>query len=617
MVLDALPDPVFLHDPKGCITRANRAYAIWAGLDFRELIGKPYWQVFPKGTGPLCTCARAMATPSAPELDETIEAEGCVFVSRSIPIVNVHGEYLYSMHIMEDITPLRDSAAIIGRSEEQFRLVSESIGEAFWMADISLERFYYVNRAYERIWGRSRSGLYRNARGFADSIHPDDRDRVLADLAAQETGQAFEHECRVVTPDGTVRWILNRGFPIDEAGRYRRYLNVSVDISAHKRDEAALKNKQEILDRILSTALEGFWRSDIEGRLLDVNAAYCRQSGYTREELLAMSVADLEARETSDEVAEHIRRNIELTGHGELFETLHRRKDGSVWNVEVSATYQDIEGGQFFVFVHDISARKQAEERLRMLNQELEARVAEETRKNVVQERMLTHQARHAAMGQMVGNIAHQWRQPLTLLALIVQNLRYDFKDGLLTEAEFDKEAAGAMRAIEQMSNTIDDFRDFFKPSQQVVNFSAIGAIEDTLEMVDASLANNGIEASVGGPREAELAGYPSEFGHVVLNLITNAKEALLERKIAAGRIEIGVAPTAGSVVVTVRDNAGGIAPENLEKIFDPYFSTKEGGTGIGLYMVALIVKQHMHGTVEAENRGEGAEFCLRFPRGS
>ena len=258
--------------------------------------------------------------------------------------------------------------------------------------------------------------------------------------------------------------------------------------------------------------------------------------------------------------------------------------------------------------------RQAAEDALRELNQTLELRVAEETRKNLEQERMLTHQARHAAMGEMIGNIAHQWRQPLSALGLVVQNLRYDFKEGRLTEGDLDDYVAKALLAIEQMTTTIDDFRDFFKPSRQAENFSVVKAIEDALDLINASLSNNGIDASVSGAREVELIGSPNEFMHVMLNLIGNAKDVMLERKTSAGRIEIDATATGSSVVVTVRDNAGGIAPENLDKIFDPYFTTKEGGTGIGLYMTRLIVEQYMHGTIEAENWREGALFRLTLP---
>jgi signal transduction histidine kinase len=215
----------------------------------------------------------------------------------------------------------------------------------------------------------------------------------------------------------------------------------------------------------------------------------------------------------------------------------------------------------------------------------------------------------------MIGNIAHQWRQPLSVLSLVIQNLRYDFKEGRLTENELEEHVAKALRAIEQMTSTIDDYRDFFKPSRLPENFSVMKAIEDCIELVDATLKAHNIFLAASGPRELGLFGYPSEFSQIILNLISNAKDALQERKIAQGRIEIAVTAHGDGATIAVRDNAGGIAPEHIEKVFDPYFTTKEKGTGIGLYMTRAIVEQHMHGSIRAENSGEGALFTLSLPR--
>lgn len=262
----------------------------------------------------------------------------------------------------------------------------------------------------------------------------------------------------------------------------------------------------------------------------------------------------------------------------------------------------------------DVTEQKLAELKLQELNRTLEERVAEETRKNIEHERMLTLQGRHAAMGQMIGNIAHQWRQPLTVLGLLIQNLYYDFKGGELTEKELKEYVDKGLRTIERMTTTIDDFRNFFKPSLQAEEFIILKPIEDCLSLIGASLKHNNIEVSITGAQDIKLIGYPNDFSQIMLNLITNAKDAILERKITAGRIDIAVASTGHGVVVSVRDNAGGIVPENLEKIFDPYFTTKESGTGIGLHMVRTIVEQHMHGTITAQNSEEGALFRISLP---
>ncbi len=351
------------------------------------------------------------------------------------------------------------------------------------------------------------------------------------------------------------------------------------------------------------------------GCFLDVNDRLCEMLGYAREELLGRSFGDLLAPEVRsgfpDMFADFIAKG-DIQG-----DLILLRKDGErVYAIAEGQVQRDRDGRfvRTHCVLHDISVRIRAEEALASLNATLARRVAEETAKSLQRERLLIEQSRHAAMGEMIGNIAHQWRQPLAVLGLLIQNLRYDFREERLTEPDLEGYVAKAMRAIEQMSTTIDDFRNFFKPSRRAERFCVLTAIEDCLALVSASLRNGGIEGSVIGARAIELTGYPSEFAQIMLNLITNAKDALLERQAAAGRIEIAVASTDKGIVVTVSDNAGGIAAEDLERIFDPYFTTKEMGTGIGLYMTRTIVEQHMHGTIRAENSGAGAQFTINLP---
>ena len=156
---------------------------------------------------------------------------------------------------------------------------------------------------------------------------------------------------------------------------------------------------------------------------------------------------------------------------------------------------------------------------------------------------------------------------------------------------------------------------DFFKPGRQPETFRPVATIRACLGLVDASLQSSNIDLCISGAEDIELFCYPGEFSQIMLNLISNAKDAMLERKIIPGRIDIAVTRDEINVVIAVQDNAGGIAPGAMEKIFDPYFTTKEKGTGIGLYMTRAIVEQHMHGTIRAQNVGAGARFLIALPR--
>ena len=385
---------------------------------------------------------------------------------------------------------------------------------------------------------------------------------------------------------------------------------------ARRRQVIAILQASESRFRVLFENSPVAYQSlDRAGGILDVNQRLCEMSGYSRAELVGRPFGDLlapESRGCFDKIWPRF-----VTGGVTRDDLVLLRKDGGRVYILGEGRIQLDEKGRF-VCTHyvlfDISGRKRAEEALEHLNLTLAKRVEEETAKSLQKERLLIEQARHAAMGEMIGNIAHQWRQPLSSLGLVVQNLRYDFKEGRIGEVEMEDYVTKAMKAIGQMSSTIDDFRDFFKPSRQPERFSPVPAIRSCVELVGASFEAHDIEVGVSGPPELQVIGYPSEFSQVVLNLLANAKDALVERKVVQGRIEISVAASAEGVVIAVADNAGGIEAEHLEKIFDPYFTTKDKGTGIGLYMTRTIVEQHMRGTIRAENTADGARLTVDLP---
>ncbi len=251
---------------------------------------------------------------------------------------------------------------------------------------------------------------------------------------------------------------------------------------------------------------------------------------------------------------------------------------------------------------------------LKSLNDNLEQRVAREVRKNLEQERILVHQSRLAAMGEMIGNIAHQWRQPLNALGLLLNDIKDADEFGELDSAYVAGSVAKGRQLIDKMSTTIDDFRNFFKPNKEKTAFSLNKAVQETLEILSASLRNNNIAVRV--EKETDLAayGFPNEYFQVLLNVLNNSRDAMLANNLRSGEIRIAISRRDGLAEVVIRDNAGGIPEHILPRIFDPYFTTKEKGTGIGLYMSKMIIENNMGGRLDARNREGGAEFILSCP---
>ncbi len=253
---------------------------------------------------------------------------------------------------------------------------------------------------------------------------------------------------------------------------------------------------------------------------------------------------------------------------------------------------------------------------LKELNENLENRVIDEISKRQKQEQLLIQQSKLAAMGEMIGNIAHQWRQPLNALSLVLQNIDFTYKVGDLDDEFMDKSITKANLLTSNMSKTIDDFRNFFKPNKEKKTFSLNKNILKSISMVDSALVNNNIKLNKDINDPIEVFGFPNEFSQVLLNIINNAKDALIESKVENKEISISLKKEDKFAYITVLDNAGGIPSLIIDKIYDPYFTTKEEGkgTGIGLYMSKTIIEENMQGTLSTENVDNGAMFIIKIP---
>jgi len=251
--------------------------------------------------------------------------------------------------------------------------------------------------------------------------------------------------------------------------------------------------------------------------------------------------------------------------------------------------------------------------KLRKAHDELEQRVMERTAELREKDRMLLLQSRQAAMGEMIGNIAHQWRQPLNSLGCIIQSLPLMHEAGELNRSALESAEEKVMGIIFHMSQTIDDFRNYFKPDREQSLFNAFRAVSRTVSFIEDSFRSLGIAIKVNAEDSPVVNGYLNEYSQVLLNILINARDAFLERKTAEPRITIEIRAENGRSVVTIADNAGGIPEDVIDKIFDPYFTTKgpDKGTGVGLFMSKGIIEHNMGGRLTVRNTEQGAEFTI------
>jgi nitrogen fixation/metabolism regulation signal transduction histidine kinase len=254
---------------------------------------------------------------------------------------------------------------------------------------------------------------------------------------------------------------------------------------------------------------------------------------------------------------------------------------------------------------------------LEELNKTLDKKIKEEIEKRIQQESILIQQSRLAATGEMIGNIAHQWRQPLSLITTCASGIKLEKEFGVSNEdTEIDKLNA-IIQSSNYLSKTIDDFRNFFKPNKEQAHFSIEDMTEQAISLVKASFTFHYISIEKNFNQIQKVYGHANEFSQAILNVLANAKDALIDNNIENPFVSIKIYENEKFGFLSIEDNAGGINENIINKIFEPYFTTKhkKQGTGIGLYMSKMILEKNMSGKLIVENSLSGAKFIFAIPK--
>ena len=253
---------------------------------------------------------------------------------------------------------------------------------------------------------------------------------------------------------------------------------------------------------------------------------------------------------------------------------------------------------------------------LKELTKNLEKRVKEETEKNLEKDRLIFIQSRFAQMGEMLSVIGHQWKQPLNSLSALLNRtyLRYQMNHNSIDKETMDYCHENASMQIQNMSETIHNFMNFFKPDKEKEVFDLKTLIKKTINLIRTAVESQGIRIKQKIDEDIKVLGYPNEFGQVILNIVNNAKDAILEKNPEVKEIHVYTIIKDNKVLLNIEDTAGGIPEDIKEKVFEPYFSTKGNvGTGLGLYIAKMIVEQHMNGKMYVNNTDKGAKFIIEL----
>lgn len=367
-----------------------------------------------------------------------------------------------------------------------------------------------------------------------------------------------------------------------------------------------LLSKKEELQAVFDMAANGISILDRNGMFLYANKFFQDMMEYNMEELSKESCISLSSPEYASASESAVAKAIRY-GSIQNFRKVCVTKSGVHLNASMSLSYLKSRD-EIVMITSDITQDIKYQE-------ELKRQVEIEVAKRTGQYEIMCHQSRLAAMGEMIDSIAHQWRQPLNGLGLIVQGLRHISNSEGLDKESLEEIESEIMEKINYMSQTINDFSGFFRISKTKEAFDVLHSIEDALRLIDVQLQLNNVKVNIIVKEELskKVIGFPNEFKQVIMNIVHNAMTAIVKTMPTQGSIDIILDSSNEKLNISIIDNGGGIKEENIEKIFDPYFTTRENGSGIGLYMSKVIIEHHMQGHLNVQNYNDGAKFCIEL----
>ena len=541
-------------------------------------------------------CRDATATGRDHEFDyRAIAADGRVLwlKDRVRVVTDARGEPRLLRGVMIDITGERDAAEALRRSEEKFRQVAENVREIFWIFDAAFRQTIYVSPAFEQVWGRPLASVYANTRSFIDAVHPDDRPGLVEAMHAVAQGPFDGVDYRVIHPDGTVRWVCSRGYPLrDRSGEVYRVVGTTEDITERKEAQDRLAAAEAHYRLLVENAPYAIYALDAGGCFVELNPA--------GEKLLEREPGSLIGEHFSTVIAPE---SLEIATRG--FEQVMA---GEADHIEFDEWVVQASGGKRLVRVSE-SAMWENDEIVGTHG------VGRDITGEYEKDRQLRRAERLASIGTLVGGVAHELNNPL-------QSIR-----------SFTSLLLGESRTAEEREDLETIQREALRASQIVSNLRLLARQAQDEPVVRGPLDLNDVVRHVLKTRRyaletgniqvaATLAedlppvlGDRGQLEQVVLNLVVNAEHAMEARP--DRRLEISTRTERDHVILVVGDSGGGIEAAHLEQVFDPFFTTKGPGegTGLGLSLVYGIVMEH-GGDVRIDSlHGRGTRLTVVLPR--
>ncbi len=425
---------------------------------------------------------------------------------------------------------------------------------------------------------------------FLSHLHPNDTDYIDEAVKKALSGERhYDVTHRIITAKGEVKTVRQRAEAYYD-GDKQMMSGTIQDITEQKRSEDLILRLSQLVEQTPFSTLI----TDTMGIIEYANSKTVQESGYAKEELIGHKMNIFRSKVHSKDFYQKMWKTIkEDKGiwRGTLINTM---KDGSLRDCEstIFPLFDSNNDIQNFVTIQEDVTQRNIKEKLYLM------------------------QSRQAQMGEMLSMIAHQWRQPLSIIMALMNKERVKI---MLENANMDdmlRTYDDIESQVLHLSQTISDFRDFFKPDKQAVRTTSSTLIKKSLLLLEHLLEKSHIEVITDYSADSTLFTYEREIEQVILNLVTNAIDVFKEYNTEAPVIRISSHEDGEKAIITVEDNGNGIDPDILDSLFLPYISTKlqRHGTGLGLYMSKTIIEEHCHGKIIAENTGHGAKFILSIP---
>ncbi|MBF0515842.1 MAG: PAS domain S-box protein [Nitrospirae bacterium] len=541
-------------------------------------------------------------------------------------------EKTYKQHIEEHAKQLEKEVAFRKNIEMQLKDSQRRQLQIFEQSPIGIAiinsytgHIIQINQKYCEITGYLCEEMLNQT--FQEITYEEDIQADLSNMKRLISGEIdlFTMEKRYIHKCGKVVWVYMKCVLL-RTGNDELLYHISMvdDITEMKHAELKLRESEANYRRLVELNYAGILAVDKDWYVKYANRALANMLCYQTEEMIGKHFLDFIDEHRVKDMKLIMQRRTE--GVQESYEFAFLRKNGTLIPLMIEAN-PIFEAGEFTGSVAamvDLTQRKKMEEELKQLNTNLESMVVEETQKRRQKEQMLIQQSKMAAMGEIIGLIAHQWRQPLNAVSLIVQDIKEAYNYGELNEEYINNTVDTVMGQTMFMSKMIDDFRNFFKPSKEKAIFDVKAAIEEIISMFAHVFKKSDIDISLRTEQDSMMFtdGYTNEFKQVILNILNNAKDAIdSNRKIDENKqgeilIHIFTDVEGDKIIVSIKDNGGGIPVNVIGRIFEPYYTTKgETGTGIGLYMSKTIIETNMGGSLDVNNVDGGAEFIIELKR--